>query len=107
MVAPTPANLWVLVDEDYNSINDGGFAVDCLHVGFNGEIIDLPAAYHNGACGFAFADGHAEVHKWLGTKFNHNPHAGMGITWAVTQIGGKTADISDLTWLQQHTSSPF
>ena len=26
---------------------------------------DIPASYHNGACGFSFADGHAEVHKWL------------------------------------------
>jgi prepilin-type N-terminal cleavage/methylation domain-containing protein/prepilin-type processing-associated H-X9-DG protein len=25
---------------------------------------DLPASYHNGACGFAFADGHAEIKKW-------------------------------------------
>ena len=26
--------------------------------------IDLPASYHNGACGFSFADGHAEIKKW-------------------------------------------
>jgi prepilin-type processing-associated H-X9-DG protein len=26
---------------------------------------DGVASYHNGACGFSFADGHAEVHKWL------------------------------------------
>ena len=25
---------------------------------------DIPASYHNGSCGFSFADGHAEVHKW-------------------------------------------
>src|SRR5207253_6884067 len=23
--------------------------------------------YHNGACGFAFSDGHAEIHKWKGS----------------------------------------
>jgi len=29
---------------------------------------DLPATYHDGACGFAFADGHSEIHKWrMGT----------------------------------------
>jgi len=26
---------------------------------------DVPASYHNGACGFSFADGHGEIHKWL------------------------------------------
>ena len=25
---------------------------------------DLPASYHNGACGFSFVDGHAEIKKW-------------------------------------------
>ena len=26
---------------------------------------DLPAGYHNRACGFSFADGRSEIHKWL------------------------------------------
>jgi prepilin-type processing-associated H-X9-DG protein len=25
----------------------------------------LPTSYHNGACGFAFADGHSEIKRWL------------------------------------------
>src|SRR5207302_8474038 len=25
---------------------------------------DIPASYHNGACGFSFADGHSEIKKW-------------------------------------------
>ncbi|HEX3719432.1 MAG TPA: prepilin-type N-terminal cleavage/methylation domain-containing protein [Verrucomicrobiae bacterium] len=106
MIAPTPANLWVLVDEDYNSINDAGLAVECLITGALGGIIDLPAAYHNGACGFAFADGHAEIHKWLGTKFNPHPHPPMGTPWTGELIGSKNADIADLTWIQQRTSAP-
>lgn len=57
---PTPANLWVFVDEHPDSINDGAF--------FNAqqtyEWIDLPSNLHNGACGFSFADGHSEIHKW-------------------------------------------
>ncbi len=27
---------------------------------------DAPATYHNGAAGFAFADGHSEIHRWIG-----------------------------------------
>ena len=30
-----------------------------------GEWEDLPASYHNRACGFSYADGHSEIHKWL------------------------------------------
>ena len=25
---------------------------------------DLPGCYHNLACGFSFADGHSEIHRW-------------------------------------------
>ena len=55
-----PANTWVTVDEQADSINDGFFVVD-LNAGAWG---DIPASYHGGACGFSFADGHAEIHKW-------------------------------------------
>ena len=58
-----PTKTWVLVDEHPDSINDAACAVQMY-----GNIIDFPASYHNGACGFAFADGHAEVHRWVGSK---------------------------------------
>lgn len=57
---PAPAHLWVLVDEDYRSINDAAFAVTMDSCTF----LDAPASYHGGACGFAFADGHSEIKKW-------------------------------------------
>lgn len=57
---PTPANLWVFVDEHPDSINDGAF----FNAQRNYEWIDLPSNQHNGACGFAFADGHSEIHRW-------------------------------------------
>jgi prepilin-type processing-associated H-X9-DG protein len=57
-----PAITWVTLDEQADSINDAFFTVpykpDATYWG------DTPASYHNGACGFSFADGHAEVHKW-------------------------------------------
>jgi prepilin-type N-terminal cleavage/methylation domain-containing protein/prepilin-type processing-associated H-X9-DG protein len=59
---PPPAKLWVFVDEHPDSINDGWTITNPTDPG---TFVDLPASYHNGACGFGFADGHAEVHKWL------------------------------------------
>ncbi|MBP7826291.1 MAG: prepilin-type N-terminal cleavage/methylation domain-containing protein [Verrucomicrobia bacterium] len=57
-----PSMIWVFLDEHPDSINDGCFStLSGSAVAFN----DLPASYHNGAGGFAFADGHSEIKKWL------------------------------------------
>lgn len=63
-VYPGPAETWVYCDEHPDSINDSGL--------FNPETpeawTDDPATYHNGACGFSFADGHSQIHKWRGSQ---------------------------------------
>jgi len=51
----------VFVDEHADSINDGWFWV----LMDKDAWFDLPASYHDGAARFAFADGHAEMKKWL------------------------------------------
>jgi prepilin-type N-terminal cleavage/methylation domain-containing protein/prepilin-type processing-associated H-X9-DG protein len=61
-VYPGPSETWVYCDEHPDSINDAGL----FNPRSNGWI-DEPATYHNGAAGFAFADGHSEVHKWRGS----------------------------------------
>lgn len=64
-----PAKTWVLVDEHPDSINDAACAVQMAKPdATTAQIIDFPASYHGGACGFSFADGHAEIHKWMGSK---------------------------------------
>lgn len=65
---PGPSHTWVLVDEREDSINDGYFIVDMG--GFPDtpsrfKIVDYPGSYHNRAASFSFADGHAELHKWV------------------------------------------
>jgi prepilin-type N-terminal cleavage/methylation domain-containing protein/prepilin-type processing-associated H-X9-DG protein len=61
-----PADTWVLVDEHPDSINDGFFCTQMNPAPDlnRAELPDCPASYHNGACGFSFADGHSEIHKW-------------------------------------------
>ena len=64
--APGPSDTFVLIDEREDSINDGYFVVDMA--GYPAQtikLVDYPASYHNRAAGFSFADGHAEIHKWL------------------------------------------
>jgi prepilin-type N-terminal cleavage/methylation domain-containing protein/prepilin-type processing-associated H-X9-DG protein len=59
---PAPASTYVTLDEHPDGINDGYYL---LALNVTGQWGDLPASYHNGACGFSFADGHSEIHKWL------------------------------------------
>ena len=56
-----PTKTWVLLDEHPDSINNAFFTVYVNKPVWE----DLPASYHNGACGFAFADGHSEIKTWL------------------------------------------
>ena len=65
LLNPGPSNLYVLLDEHPDSINAGGFANQMVRSPNSARIIDYPASYHNSAAGLSFADGHAEIKKWL------------------------------------------
>jgi prepilin-type N-terminal cleavage/methylation domain-containing protein/prepilin-type processing-associated H-X9-DG protein len=65
---PQPSMTWLTVDEHPDSINDGFFVVPIDQNGWG----DLPASFHGGACGFSFADGHAEIHKWKSATSIYN-----------------------------------
>jgi prepilin-type N-terminal cleavage/methylation domain-containing protein/prepilin-type processing-associated H-X9-DG protein len=89
MLNPGPAMTWVLLDEDINGINDAAFA-------FGMEVPewkDVPGTYHNSGCGFAFADGHSEAHRWQ--------QGGKKYSGAITGKG----DYADWIWLRQRTSA--
>jgi prepilin-type N-terminal cleavage/methylation domain-containing protein/prepilin-type processing-associated H-X9-DG protein len=63
LVMPGPTETYVYMDEHPDSINDAGFFPPRYPAWI---VVDMPANYHNGACGFAFADGHSEIKKWNG-----------------------------------------
>ena len=57
---PKRAKTWLILDEHPDSINDGYFIDNPTAANWQ----DIPGCYHNGACGFSFADGHSEIKKW-------------------------------------------
>jgi prepilin-type processing-associated H-X9-DG protein len=65
-----PSSTWVFIEEHPNSINDGAFALTMSDQYSTGPavIVDFPASFHNGACAISFADGHSEIHKWIGSN---------------------------------------
>ena len=95
IIAPIPSMLWVFVDEQADSINDGWMET---HVNDPDNWEDLPASYHNGACGFGFADGHAQIKKWL------DPNTVVPVK--MNQYNGFPAPASlDIPWVIQRSSA--
>jgi prepilin-type processing-associated H-X9-DG protein len=58
--------VWVFLDENILGLNDGGFAVSINPSAQ--KWVDFPGYYHANACGFAFLDGHSEIHKWIDSR---------------------------------------
>jgi prepilin-type N-terminal cleavage/methylation domain-containing protein/prepilin-type processing-associated H-X9-DG protein len=95
IVAPNPANLWVLMEEHPDSINDSSMATPAVA----NYLIDWPASYHNGAGNLVFADGHAVTHRWL-DKDTLRPITGNPILSSMSDPGNV-----DTAWLAERTSA--
>jgi prepilin-type N-terminal cleavage/methylation domain-containing protein len=95
VVKPGPSEVWMMVDEHPDSINDGWMITAVENPdGWT----DLPASYHAGACGFHFVDGHSEIKAWkeASTKV------------PVQQIdfpGASTPGSRDVDWMIKHSSA--
>jgi prepilin-type N-terminal cleavage/methylation domain-containing protein/prepilin-type processing-associated H-X9-DG protein len=92
IVRPSPSEAFVFLDEHPDAIDDGYFLVFLNRKELWGN---MPANYHNGACGLSFADGHAEIRKWrdpdtLSKKLVPNPRGP-----------------NDVPWIQVRTSAPL
>lgn len=62
---PGAAKSWVFIDEHPDSLNDAAFYINPYATGASAMWIDMPSSTHSGACTLSFADGHAEVKKWV------------------------------------------
>jgi len=114
LILPGPASTWWLVDEHPDSINDAMLAMNMASSTIWPSATtwqDMPASYHNRACGFGFADGHGEIKKWLDAQsvapvvqnFN-NPELWQAGVPNVNGYG--TTSIHDNAWLAARTTAP-
>jgi len=116
-----PAWFYLFLDEHPDSINDGYFAPGSIQyagagaqkapVSFNGNTFgDIPASYHNGACGFTFPDGHSEIHKWQDTRRPGRPGQGVkGVPVIFQEQSGvtDTQPYADIHWAALHASVAY
>lgn len=96
-----PSQTFVFVEEHSDSINDGAFAVQMIRPDqASGNIIDMPASYHNGACGFSFSDGHAEIHRWIGNTIKPKVKYDGSVALNVPARDS----LVDAKWMSQNTT---
>jgi prepilin-type processing-associated H-X9-DG protein len=91
-----PAMTWVTLDEHPDTINDGFFINGVNPTSWS----DTPASYHNGAGGFSFADGHAEVRKWRSSTSIY----GVRFTGGVATRPFDAAGRLDWQWYKDRTA---
>ena len=105
MVNPAPANLWVIIDENPDSVNDAAFAVNMNNPPAAAAFQDGPGMLHANACGFTFADGHAEIHKWKDAR----TYTGQMATTYIrrgTYTNPKPNSL-DVAWLNERSTAKY
>jgi len=70
-------------------------------------IVDWPANYHGGSSGISFADGHAEMHKWVD---DFTPAIPPGVdpnnpNQFTTSTLQASPGSKDLAWIQPRTTA--
>ena len=96
MIKLPPTKAWVFVDQHPDSINDSYVVVHMTPSPW----FDAPASYHNNACGFSFADGHSEIHKWTESTMI------KPVTYTVGEFGTANANSKDFRWFWERTTEP-
>jgi prepilin-type N-terminal cleavage/methylation domain-containing protein/prepilin-type processing-associated H-X9-DG protein len=81
---PGPAKVWVIVCEHPDSISDCEFQFQPGYLPTAFVWQDLPGSLHGHGTTFSFADGHAEIHKWLDARTIKPVH--MQFKWWQTGV---------------------
>jgi prepilin-type N-terminal cleavage/methylation domain-containing protein/prepilin-type processing-associated H-X9-DG protein len=111
LTIPGPSMLWVFVDEHPDSINDALMVVEPASNPTTwppttaAAWSDVPASYHNGACGFGFADGHAEIKKWIDGQ-SKVPIQKKNLAQVPGVCGTGTVSPNDWKWIAMRTTAP-
>ena len=103
---PGPSGFWVLLDMREDSLNTGGFYVNMSGYPDKPSAFkwstDYPASYHHRAGGSSFADGHAEVKRWVDPRTMPPIRRGSNGLW---QSGaGPSPNNRDIAWLQERST---
>jgi len=99
---PGPSDTFIFGEESMLTLNDGFQQVFATPPGVVEQFYDIPGCYHIWGCGFSFADGHAEIHKWM-TPFLQKIVPAHTPTLPSLLVGQNNAD---WLWYTQHATAP-
>ena len=91
---PNPSGAMVFVDESEYVIDDGYFIVDAFSPN---TWQNYPSSRHGGGGDMSFADGHAEIHRWIGGSTRRFNNTGGFVTINPANVQDK----ADLNWVQR------
>ena len=107
MVDPGPSKTFVFLDHREDAIGKAAFWVEMKGYSDKPEqlaIADFPGSYHHRAGGLSFADGHAEIHRWLDPR-TMPPVVKGGVAagiWSPPWLA--SPHNRDIAWLQEHAT---
>lgn len=100
-----PSDMYVLIDEHENSINDSHFfPFDNLRAFGNQKWLDAPSGRHGNAAGFTFGDGHAEIKRWRTKIDGFKRRGGEVIPNDISWL--PRTELSDFQWMTNRITSP-
>ena len=107
----SPGEIFLIVDERYDSINDGSLAVEMTGYdpadmtgglqNLDAKIVDFPSNYHRNAGVVGFVDGHVESHAWVDARMTP-PYKGSELALNIRSPGNR-----DVSWLQSRATVPL
>jgi prepilin-type N-terminal cleavage/methylation domain-containing protein/prepilin-type processing-associated H-X9-DG protein len=105
LTGPGPTEVYILLDEHENSINDAHYFPFENMNAYNRNIwLDAPSGRHGNAAGLCFADGHAEIRKWRTPGLSKSVKRPDGATDRpypnIPFIG--PSELQDYQWMTNH-----
>ena len=105
-VNPGPARTWVLLDSREDRINYGNVFTDMI--GYPDRPVDwrfhydFPGSYHHRAGGFSFADGHAELKRWVDDRTVPPVQKGVSLFYGQEYVPSPRNQ--DIFWMQERST---
>lgn len=99
--APGPARTFVFLDMRPDYVNWGNFFTDMT--GYSpsnpGSYLfqDFPGYFHDGGCGFSFADNHVELRRWVDPRTIPAPYSALSTLYSPRNL--------DIAWLQDRATA--
>ncbi len=100
LVTPPPTGVFTFIDPNPVGADGAQFIVMLQAAGFADQWAERPGEQHSRGANLAFADGHAEPHRWRWSRKINPSDPGAGATPVVD------ADIADFKFIKDHLPKP-